>query len=90
MIALENLLHHFASTQRLTLAVPHCLGGSCKRDGLIEAIGPAGFNALNQAVVQLVECFTTCERMANVDIPTIYGIHLSEWRTTVCVRAIET
>ena len=67
-----------AEYTRLTLQSSHCLGGSCKRDGLIEAIGPAGFNALNQAVVQLVECFTTCERMANVDIPTIYGIHLSK------------
>ncbi|KWU44618.1 UPF0187-domain-containing protein [Rhodotorula sp. JG-1b] len=65
----------------LPLVIAHHLTlyfAACKRDGLIEAIGPAGFNALNQAVVQLVECFTTCERMANVDIPTIYGIHLKQ------------
>ncbi|GAA5878090.1 hypothetical protein JCM3774_006480 [Rhodotorula dairenensis] len=65
----------------LPLVIAHHLNlyfASCKRDGLIEAIGPAGFNGLNQAVAQLVECFTTCERMANVDIPTVYGIHLKQ------------
>ncbi|GAA5968954.1 hypothetical protein JCM8115_002163 [Rhodotorula mucilaginosa] len=65
----------------LPLIIAHHLTlyfAACKRDGLIESIGPPGFNALNQAVVQLVECFTTCERMANIDIPTIYGIHLKQ------------
>ncbi|GAA5979649.1 hypothetical protein JCM10908_002999 [Rhodotorula pacifica] len=65
----------------LPLVIAHHLNlyvASCKRDGLIEAIGPAGFNALLQAITQLVDCFTTCERMANVGIPTVYGIHLKQ------------
>lgn len=51
---------------------------SCKRRNLLESIGPAGFNALNASVAQLVECFTTCDSMAKVGVPAVYGIHLKQ------------
>ncbi|BGP53457.1 hypothetical protein JCM8202v2_001016 [Rhodotorula sphaerocarpa] len=65
----------------LPLVIAHHLNlyfASCKRDGLIETIGPAGFNAFVQGVAQLTECFTTCERIATVGVPTVYGIHLKQ------------
>lgn len=65
----------------LPLVIAHHLGlyfAKCKSEGLIETIGPAGLNAFVQAVAQLVDCFTACERIANVGVPTVYGIHLSE------------
>ncbi|POY76045.1 hypothetical protein BMF94_0768 [Rhodotorula taiwanensis] len=65
----------------LPLVIAHHLGlyfAKCKSEGLIETIGPAGYNAFVQAVAQLVDCFTACERIANVGVPTVYGIHLKQ------------
>ncbi|GAA5907301.1 hypothetical protein JCM8208_007148 [Rhodotorula glutinis] len=65
----------------LPLIIAHQLSlyfASCKRRNLLESIGPAGFNALNASVAQLVECFTTCESMAKVGVPAVYGIHLKQ------------
>lgn len=59
---------------------------SCKRRGLLESIGPAGYNALASSVSQLVDCFTTVEALAHVGIPTVYGIHLSASRLTARVE----
>ncbi|BGP45556.1 hypothetical protein JCM10450v2_001375 [Rhodotorula kratochvilovae] len=65
----------------LPLIIAHQLAlyfASCKRRNLLEAIGPAGFNALTTSTNQLVECFTTCESLAKVGIPTVYGVHLKQ------------
>ncbi|GAA5849827.1 hypothetical protein JCM9279_002432 [Rhodotorula babjevae] len=65
----------------LPLIIAHQLSlyfASCKRRNLLESIGPAGFNALTASVSQLVECFTTCESMAKVGVPAMYGIHLKQ------------
>ncbi|GAA6008649.1 hypothetical protein JCM11491_003382 [Sporobolomyces phaffii] len=51
---------------------------TCKRHGQLESVGPAGYNALVQAVNTLVECFTTCERLVTVEIPNVYTIHLKQ------------
>ncbi|GAA6042816.1 hypothetical protein JCM8097_004442 [Rhodosporidiobolus ruineniae] len=68
----------------LPLVIANQLGlyfASCKRNNLLESIGPAGFNALTTALNSLVDSFTTCERLANVGIPTVYGIHLKQCTT---------
>ncbi|GAA5929090.1 hypothetical protein JCM3775_006733 [Rhodotorula graminis] len=65
----------------LPLIIAHQLSlyfASCKRRNLLEAIGPAGFNALNASVSELVECFTTCDSIAKVGVPAVYGIHLKQ------------
>ncbi|TNY17131.1 Bestrophin, RFP-TM, chloride channel-domain-containing protein [Rhodotorula diobovata] len=65
----------------LPLIIAHQLSlywASCKRRNLLESVGPAGFNALNASVAQLVDCFTTCESLAKVGIPCVYGIHLKQ------------
>ncbi|GAA6006297.1 hypothetical protein JCM10207_000593 [Rhodosporidiobolus poonsookiae] len=68
----------------LPLVIAHQLGqyfASCKRRNLLESIGPAGYNALVTALNQLVDAFTTCERLANVSIPVVYGVHLKQCTT---------
>ncbi|GAA5997976.1 uncharacterized protein JCM10292_002237 [Rhodotorula paludigena] len=65
----------------LPLIIAHQLGlyfASCKRRNLLESVGPAGYNALVASLNALVEGFTTCERLAGVGIPTVYGIHLKQ------------
>ncbi|ORY90673.1 Bestrophin, RFP-TM, chloride channel-domain-containing protein [Leucosporidium creatinivorum] len=65
----------------LPLVIAHQLGlyfASCKRKGLLESVGPAGFNAFQTSVGTLVDQFTNVERLATVGIPTVYGIHLKQ------------
>ncbi|CEQ39276.1 SPOSA6832_00803 [Sporobolomyces salmonicolor] len=65
----------------LPLVIAHQLGlyfASCKRRNLLESIGPAGYNNLVGSLNSLVSDFTTCERLASVGIPTVYGIHLKQ------------
>lgn len=49
---------------------------TCKRRGQLESIGPAGYANLVLAINTLIECFTSCERLATVGIPNVYAIHL--------------
>ncbi|KAI0060827.1 UPF0187-domain-containing protein [Artomyces pyxidatus] len=49
-----------------------------RRDGLLETVGPAGVNAMNQGVSSLVEQLTAVERIANTPIPKSYSIHLKQ------------
>ncbi|GAA5987522.1 hypothetical protein JCM11641_007173 [Rhodosporidiobolus odoratus] len=68
----------------LPLVIAHQLGlyfASCKRRNLLESIGPAGYNNLVNSLNSLVTDFTACERLANVGIPTVYGIHLKQCTT---------
>lgn len=51
---------------------------SFKRKGLLDPLGPAGFNAMNQLVCSMVELLTAMERIATTPIPISYGIHLKQ------------
>ncbi|KAI0318342.1 Bestrophin, RFP-TM, chloride channel-domain-containing protein [Amylostereum chailletii] len=51
---------------------------SFRRDGLLETVGPAGANAMNQIVQGMVEQLTNLERIANTPIPKSYSIHLKQ------------
>ncbi|KAI5476644.1 hypothetical protein MNV49_007422 [Pseudohyphozyma bogoriensis] len=65
----------------LPLIIAHQLGlylALCKRKGLLESVGPAGLNAMQQSVSSLVSDFTSIERLAQVGIPAVYGIHLKQ------------
>lgn len=65
----------------LPLVIAHQLTlyfAACKRQGLLESVGPAGFNAMQTGVATLVERFTNIERLATVGIPTVYGVHLKQ------------
>ncbi|EJD52890.1 UPF0187-domain-containing protein [Auricularia subglabra TFB-10046 SS5] len=46
--------------------------------GNLEAIGPAGVNAMNTLVQGMVDQLTAMERVANTPIPASYGIHLKQ------------
>ncbi|GAA5898923.1 hypothetical protein JCM6882_004031 [Rhodosporidiobolus microsporus] len=68
----------------LPLVIAHQLSlyfASCKRRSLLESIGPAGYNNLVNSLNGLVDSYTTCERLAGVGIPTVYGIHLKQCTT---------
>ncbi|GAA5836808.1 hypothetical protein JCM11251_005794 [Rhodosporidiobolus azoricus] len=68
----------------LPLVIAHQLGlyfASWKRRNLLESIGPAGYNNLVNSLNSLVDSYTTCERLAGVGIPTVYGIHLKQCTT---------
>ncbi|SGY68443.1 BQ5605_C004g02889 [Microbotryum silenes-dioicae] len=65
----------------LPLLITHQLGlylAVCKKKGLLESIGPAGYNAMSASVSTLTDCFTTVERLAVIPIPPVYGIHLKQ------------
>lgn len=65
----------------LPLIIAHQLSlyfATCKRRGLLESVGPAGYNAMQASVSQLVDQFTIVERLASVAIPTTYLIHLKQ------------
>ncbi|KAK4052118.1 hypothetical protein OIV83_002412 [Microbotryomycetes sp. JL201] len=65
----------------LPLFIAHELSlyfATCKKLGLLESIGPAGYNALQQSVTSLVDQFTIIERLATIGIPTTYLIHLKQ------------
>ncbi|KAK4051315.1 hypothetical protein OIO90_004796 [Microbotryomycetes sp. JL221] len=65
----------------LPLIIAHQLSlyfAMCKKKGLLESIGPAGYNALQASVNTLVDQFTIVERLATVGIPTTYLIHLKQ------------
>jgi len=49
-----------------------------RRDGLMETVGPAGANALNQILQGMVDQLTTLQRVANTPIPKSYSIHLKQ------------
>ncbi|KIO20221.1 hypothetical protein M407DRAFT_81841 [Tulasnella calospora MUT 4182] len=51
---------------------------SFKRKGLLDPLGPAGFNAMNQFICGMVEQLTAMERVATTPIPISYGIHLKQ------------
>ncbi|KAG9022790.1 hypothetical protein FS837_006147, partial [Tulasnella sp. UAMH 9824] len=51
---------------------------SFKRKGLLDPLGPAGFNAMNQMICSMVEQLTAMERVATTPIPISYGIHLKQ------------
>lgn len=50
----------------------------CKRKGLLESVGPAGYNAMSANIATLCDAFTSVERLSSVGIPTVYGIHLKQ------------
>ncbi|GAA5823320.1 hypothetical protein JCM5353_008231 [Sporobolomyces roseus] len=65
----------------LPLVIAHQLSvylATCKRRGQLESIGPAGYANLVLAINTLIECFTSCERLATVGIPNVYAIHLKQ------------
>ncbi|KAL0570585.1 hypothetical protein V5O48_011368 [Marasmius crinis-equi] len=49
-----------------------------RREGLLETVGPAGTNAMNQIIQSMVDQMTAMERVANTPIPASYGIHLKQ------------
>ncbi|KAG7092261.1 hypothetical protein E1B28_008625 [Marasmius oreades] len=49
-----------------------------RREGLLETVGPAGTNAMNQIIQSMVDQMTSMERVANTPIPSSYGIHLKQ------------
>ncbi|KAK1220732.1 hypothetical protein PQX77_016480 [Marasmius sp. AFHP31] len=49
-----------------------------RREGLLETVGPAGTNAMNQIIQSMVDQMTSMERVANTPIPPSYGIHLKQ------------
>lgn len=56
---------------------------SFKRSGLLDSLGPAGYNAYQSSLSSLVAEFTAMERLssstaAGVGIPTLYGVHLKQ------------
>lgn len=65
----------------LPLVIAHQLSlyfAACKRKGLLESVGPAGYNALQASVATCVEQFTTAQNLATIDIPTVYLVHLKQ------------
>ena len=65
----------------LPLVIAHQLSlyfALCKKKGLLEAIGPAGFNGLQASVAALVKDFTACEKLAAIPVPVVQGIHLKQ------------
>ncbi|SCV72547.1 BQ2448_4084 [Microbotryum intermedium] len=65
----------------LPLLITHQLGlylAVCKKKGLLESVGPAGYNAMSASVSTLTDCFTIVERLAVIPIPPVYGIHLKQ------------
>ena len=40
-----------------------------KKEGLLDTVGPAGANAMNQLVQGMVDQLTSLERVANTPIP---------------------
>lgn len=46
--------------------------------GYLDAIGPAGMNAMNALMQGMVDQLTAMERVANTPIPRSYGIHLKQ------------
>ncbi|TRM61764.1 Bestrophin, RFP-TM, chloride channel-domain-containing protein [Schizophyllum amplum] len=50
----------------------------CRRDGCLETVGPAGVNAMNAFVSNMIDQLTSMERVANTPIPSSYGIHLKQ------------
>lgn len=60
----------------LPLIIAHQLGlflTLAKRKGMLESVGPAGYNALQQSLTGLVDIFTSVERLSTIGIPTVYG-----------------
>ncbi|THU99393.1 UPF0187-domain-containing protein [Dendrothele bispora CBS 962.96] len=49
-----------------------------RREGLLETVGPAGTNTMNQLLQSMVDQMTAMERVANTPIPISYGIHLKQ------------
>ncbi|KZV85119.1 UPF0187-domain-containing protein [Exidia glandulosa HHB12029] len=46
--------------------------------GYLDAVGPAGLNAMNQLLQGMVDQLTAMERIATTPIPASYGIHLKQ------------
>jgi len=51
---------------------------SFKREGLLETVGPAGSNAMQQLVQGMVDQLSGMERIVNTPIPKSYSIHLKQ------------
>jgi putative membrane protein len=51
---------------------------SLKREGLLETVGPAGANGLQQLVQGLIDHLSGMERIVNTPIPKSYSIHLKQ------------
>ncbi|KAF9653034.1 UPF0187-domain-containing protein, partial [Thelephora ganbajun] len=49
-----------------------------KREGLLETVGPAGANAMQQLVQGMVDQLSGMERIVNTPIPKPYSIHLKQ------------
>jgi len=65
----------------LPLVIAHRLQlycAKCKAQGLLESVGPAGYNAMTTAISQLVNEFTGMERLLTLPLPLVYGIHLKQ------------
>ncbi|KZV71788.1 hypothetical protein PENSPDRAFT_650349 [Peniophora sp. CONT] len=82
---LQQPEHHSITFQEASMPLPliiaHELSRSLfqfRRDGLLETVGPAGANAMNQTVQTLVDQLTALERIANTPIPKSYSIHLKQ------------
>ncbi|PFH52381.1 hypothetical protein AMATHDRAFT_2116 [Amanita thiersii Skay4041] len=71
----------FDLSMPLPLIIAHELSRilfSFRKDGLLETVGPAGTNQMNQLIAGLVDQLTAMERVANTPIPASYGIHLKQ------------
>ncbi|KAF9792333.1 Bestrophin, RFP-TM, chloride channel-domain-containing protein [Thelephora terrestris] len=68
-------------TMPLPLIIAHEISRvlfSFKREGLLETVGPAGANLMQQLVQGLVDHLSGMERIVNTPIPKSYSIHLKQ------------
>lgn len=72
---------HADITMPLPLIIAHEISRSLfslKREGLLETVGPAGANAMQQLVQGLIDHLSGMERIVNTPIPKSYSIHLKQ------------
>jgi len=72
---------HADITMPLPLIITHEISRTLftfKREGLLDTVGPAGANAMQQLVQGLVEHLSGMERIVNTPIPKSYSIHLKQ------------
>jgi len=65
----------------LPLIIAHeisCALFAFKREGLLETVGPAGANAMQQLVQGMIDHLSGMERIVNTPIPKSYSIHLKQ------------
>jgi len=72
---------HADITMPIPLIIAHEISRalfSFKREGLLETVGPAGANAMQQLVQGMVDQLSNMERIVNTPIPKSYSIHLKQ------------